>query len=264
MVNAMKPKLRIFSNLARTGGTLVSRCLGSMERIALLSEIHPFGSQVSDTFNILTQARNWYQVPSAEQLGNKRYSFNDITRLIAEALEARGLQLVIRDWVHVDFMAVPFLETPYYRSRLVEFLEQDFDIIQFHLVRHPVPQWFSTNKLAIVHGRLSLEQYLEGHYRYAELCRENGYVRYEDFTAEPERNMQIICANLQVDYDPGFMQKWSTYVNITGDDLKRTPQTHIRPARLPAVDAELYDRLHRCEYYQRTIDLLGYADVPVK
>jgi len=260
----MKPKLRIFSNLARTGGTLVSRCLGSMERIALLSEIHPFGSQVSDTFNILSQARKWYQVPDKEVLGNKRYNFNEITRLIAEALEEKGLQLIIRDWVHVDFMAVPFLEQPYYHSRLVEFLEKDFDIVQFHLVRHPVPQWFSTDKLAIIHGRLSLEQYLEGHYRYAELCRQNGFIRYEDFTVEPERIMQIICDALQVDYDPEFLRNWSDYIHVTGDDIKRTSQTHIRPARLPAVDADLYDQLHRCEYYQRTLDLLGYDDVSVK
>lgn len=260
----MKPKLRIFSNLARTGGTLVSRCLGSMDGIALLSEIHPFGSQVSETFNILSQARKWYQVPAADVLGNKRYSFNEITRLIATAMEEKGLQLIIRDWVHVDYMAVPFLDQPCYRSRLVEVLQQDFDIIQFHLVRHPVPQWFSTDRLAIIHGRLSLEQYLEGHYRYAELCRQNGFIRYEDFTAEPERIMGLICAGLQVDYDPDFLHKWSDYTNITGDDLTRTPQTHIRPARLPAVAADLYERLHRCEYYQRTLDLLGYDDVTVK
>ena len=260
----MKPKLRIFSNLARTGGTLVSRCLGSMEGIAMLSEIHPFGSQVSDTFNILSQARKWYQVPNTELLGNKRFSFNEITRLIAEALEEKGLQLIIRDWVHVDFMAVPFLEEPCYRSRLVEFLEKDFEITQFHLVRHPVPQWFSTDKLSIIHGRLSLEKYLEGHCRYAELCQQNGFIRYEDFTVEPERIMQLICDGLQVDYDPGFLHNWSDYINVTGDDIKRTPQTHIRPARLPAVDAGLYEQLHRCEYYERTLDLLGYDDVTVK
>ena len=260
----MKPKLRIFSNLARTGGTLVSRCLGSMEHIALLSEIHPFGSQVGDTFNILSQARKWYQVPTADVLGNKRFSFNEITRLIAEALDEKGLQLIIRDWVHVDFMAVPFLDEPCYRSRLVEFLEKDFDIIQFHLVRHPVPQWFSTDKLALIHGQLSLEQFLEGHYRYAELCRQNGFIRYEDFTTEPERIMRVICDALQVGYDAGFLQKWSDYINVTGDDIRRIPQMHIRPARLPVVDAAFHQRLHECEYYQRTLDLLGYDDVPVK
>jgi len=260
----MKPKLRIFSNLARTGGTLVSRSLGSMENIALLSEIHPFGSNFSKKFNILLQARKWYQVPSDDVLGDKRYSFNEITKLIYEALEKKGLTLIIRDWIHWDFMAVPFIEEPYYRSRLVEFLEEDFDIIQFHLVRHPVPQWFSFEKFKLLHGRLTLEQNLERYYRYAELSRQNGFVRYEDFTAEPERIMQVICDNLQVEYDPGFIDKWSTNTKITGDDLKRTPQTHIRPSKLPTVDAELYDRLHRCEYYQRSLDLLGYDDVTVK
>lgn len=262
----MKPKLRIFSNLARTGGTLVSRCLGSMDRVALLSEIHPFDPFDGKIFkyNILYQALSWYPVSVAERIGDRDIDFNGITALLAEIFEEKGFQLVIRDWIHLDFMAVPFLETPYYGSRLVESLEKDFDIVQFHLVRHPVPQWFSTNKLAVVHGQLSLEQYLEGHYRYAEFCQQNGFVRYEDFTTDPERIMRVICDNLQLDYDPGFMQKWPSYVNITGDDLQRTPQTHIRPAQLPAVDAAFHQRLHECEYYQRTLDLLGYDDVPVK
>lgn len=260
----MKPKLRIFSNLARTGGTLVSRCLGSMQGIALLSEIHPYGAEVGSEFNVLQQARNWYQVPKTEVLGNKRFSFREIMLLIAEGLEEKGLQLIVRDWAHIDFVAVPFLEEPCYHSRLVEALEDDFDIIQFHLVRHPVPQWFSFEKLKQIHGRLSLEQHLERYYRYAELCRENGFVRYEDFTAEPERIMQVICSKLHVNYDSKFINKWFNNQNITGDPSRRTSQTHIRPVRLPEVDTGLYDRLHRCEYYRRSLDLLGYEDVKVK
>ena len=105
-----KPELRIFSNLARTGGTLVSRCIGSMDGVALLSEIHPVGSLVSD-INILNQAVNWYQLfRSGEIPRDKSFTFDEITMLIARALDKKGLQLVIRDWVHLDFMAVPFID----------------------------------------------------------------------------------------------------------------------------------------------------------
>jgi hypothetical protein len=238
-----------------------------MNGVALLSEIHPYGAQLGPNFNILAQATNWYQLFQSTPPTDKRYSFNEIVQLIAAAMEEKGLQLIIRDWVHLDFMAVPFLKEPYYHSRLVEFLEKDFDLLQYHLVRHPVPQWFSTDSLGIVHGKLPLEQYLEGYYRYAQLSVNNGYVRYEDFTAEPERHLQKICENLQLSYDPGFIDKWSDYSRITGDthgEKKQSKYSYIKPARLPEVDAALYERLHACDYYSQALELLGYDDVKVK
>jgi len=263
----LKPKLRIFSNLARTGGTLVSRCIASMDGVALLSEIHPNGSQQGVNFNILAQAKKWYQLFQNEPLTNKRYSFCEITEIIAQTVEKKGLHLVIRDWAHLDFMAVPFFEKPYYHSRLVEVLEKNFNIIQYHLVRHPVPQWFSTDEIGIIHGKLPLEQYLEGYYRYAQLCVNNGYVRYEDFTHDPEKYVEIICMHLQLNYDPGFMKKWSEYTNITGDnhgENNRSKYDYIKPTELPVVDGFLYEQLHSSEYYTKSLELLGYDDVMVK
>ena len=264
----MKPKLRIFSNLARTGGTLVSRCVGCMDNIALLSEIHPLGVQAAN-INILEQAVKWYGLFQAGEISPvKRYTFSEITMLISRAMETKGLQLVIRDWTHLDFMAVPFIDKPYYRSRLVEHLQKDFDIIQYHLVRHPVPQWFSTNNLAVMHGKLMLEQYLEGYYRYACLASENGYVRYEDFTRDPALSMRKICANLEIDYDAGFIDKWQGYSKITGDIIsnedRRPKYSFFKPAELPVIDAMLYEQLHNCEYYNKSLELLGYDDVRVK
>jgi len=268
----MKPKLRIFSNLARAGGTLVSRCLGSMDGVALLSEIHPygveaakkFGPKVSSAINILNQAVNWYQLFKPEDFVGKSYDFTDITKMIANRLEKRDLQLIIRDWVHLDFMAIPFLDKPYYHSRLVEFLEQDFDIVQYHLVRHPAPQWMSTCRLVIMQGKLPLHQFLEGCYQYAKLCQENGFVRYEDFCESPEPSMKKICENLQIDYDAEFINKWSSYTKITGDVIPGEQRQVIKPAVLPEIEAEFHQRLHACEYYTKTLALLGYDDVVVK
>jgi len=38
----VKPRIRLLHQLGRSGGTLISRCLGSMQGVVLLSEIHPF------------------------------------------------------------------------------------------------------------------------------------------------------------------------------------------------------------------------------
>ncbi|MGB7347677.1 MAG: hypothetical protein WBD20_25865, partial [Pirellulaceae bacterium] len=49
--------MQLIHHLARTGGTLVSRCLGSMDGVCLLSEISPAGTT---QFNPLRQAADWY------------------------------------------------------------------------------------------------------------------------------------------------------------------------------------------------------------
>jgi len=53
----MKPVLRTLHHLSCTGGTLFSKCLASMEQVALLSEVHPFnvGPLRFDSFDPVQQ-----------------------------------------------------------------------------------------------------------------------------------------------------------------------------------------------------------------
>jgi len=120
-----------------------------MEGKALVSEIHPLGTKINNNgFNILKQIQAWYQLCDPADLGDGNYNFREITMLIARTMEQKGLDFIIRDWAHLDYMAVPFLEAPCYRSRLVELLEQDFNIVQYHLVRHHSPLKDLYNRLA--------------------------------------------------------------------------------------------------------------------
>jgi hypothetical protein len=40
-----KQKLRMIHNMARSGSTLVCKCLGCMEGVVLLSELHPLATK---------------------------------------------------------------------------------------------------------------------------------------------------------------------------------------------------------------------------
>lgn len=260
-------QLRVFSNLARSGGTLVSRCIGCMEGVVLLSEIHPYGAKIHQQWSILNQAVSKHGLTRAGIECRQDTPFEEVTRVIAREAESKGLQLVIRDWAHLDFMAVPYIERPCYQSRLLHSLKEDFDITQLHLTRHPVPQWLSTNRLSIIRGRLPLEKYLEGCFRYAQMCVKNGYVRYEDFCDDPERYLRKISEILEINYDPGFVDRWYGYTNLTGDAKgmrQNSENRQIRAAQIPPVDFALYQSLHACDYYQKTLALLGYDDVQVK
>ena len=66
---AGRPTLRLVHHMARSGGTLISRCLGCMSGVLLLSEIHPLGTA---QFNPLVQAQRWYGLLSSQDLADLR------------------------------------------------------------------------------------------------------------------------------------------------------------------------------------------------
>jgi len=207
-----KPPIRILSNLARAGGTLVSRCLGAMDNIVLLSEIHPLGTHI---FNPLAQAQDWYNLMQPED-SSRQYNFIETIQLIEQRCRASGRTLVIRDWAHLDFIGVPFLEKPGYRNQLNEILTRSFDIIQYALVRHPADQWLSTARLRVMEDHLDLDAFLAGYRRFAEQAAASGFMRYEDFTREPAAQMEQLCRHLQLDFDAGFINKWQKNRHVTG------------------------------------------------
>jgi hypothetical protein len=117
-----------------------------MKRVILLSEIHPLGT---DRFNPIQQASRWHSLLTPEDL-TLRLSFIDAIALIDRRCEERDAVLLIRDWSHLDFTAVPFLQQPSYRLTTAEMLSDRFEIIHTATVRHPIDQWLSLRDLALI------------------------------------------------------------------------------------------------------------------
>ncbi len=259
-----RPTVRILHNLARAGGTLVSKCLGCMDRIVLLSEIHPQGGKY---FNPVTQAHQWHKLLNAEDREKlkeaKNVDFTDGIKLIQSRCRQRGDELVIRDWGHLDFMAVPFLARAGFRSLLADALGAGFELRRISLVRHPVDEWLSLSKLAVVQGKLSLEMYLRGYLHFAKQGLGTGFVRYEDFTREPVWQMKVICEKLQLPFDESFMEKWYDYKKVTGDTSSQSRGAKLRriqPLARQPVSPELLEKFRNNDDYWESLKLLGYSD----
>lgn len=260
-----KPSIRIFHSLARGGGTLVSRCIGCMNDTVLLSEIHPLGAPMIDP---LEQAREWHNLlESSDSLSSQtglQLDFPSAVRLIEARCHETNQRLVIRNWAHLDFMGVPFVDRPSFRMLLVQTLAPIFDIIQCALVRHPVDMWLSLDKLPLMHEGLSLETFLEGYLEFAAKSVHMGFIRYEDFTREPSGQMKAICRNLQIDFDRSFLQKWPDYDRITGDVDRRSRGSKLRqitPLPRSPVEAGLLQRFRQSDAYWRALEILDYSDV---
>ncbi|MHC4131137.1 MAG: O-linked N-acetylglucosamine transferase family protein [Planctomycetota bacterium] len=262
-----KPVIRVFHNMARSGGTLVSKCIGCMDNTILLSEIHPKGHK---HFNPVKQAHKWHDLLHPVDLDllsrKKNLKFSQAIKLIDRRSSEIGHKLVIRDWAHLDFIAVPFLEKAEYKMSLIDELKPHYDFKQIALVRHPVDQWLSLSKLGVMKDHLHLDHYLKGYLEFAQQAAEIGYIRYEDFTADPIWQTKILCEKLQLDFDQEFINKWYDYEKITGDTGKQSRGSKLRQIKSlprPPVPSELLEQFRANEDYWKAIKILNYQDIEV-
>lgn len=263
-----KPRLRLIHNMARSGGTLICKCLGCMDGVALLSEIHPAAWQM---FNPLKQASDWHNLLTQSDLAElqRRGSihFSDAIALIGRRAMQADKTLVLRDWAHLDYTGYPYVGNPAYRPALYDALADRFDILRVSIVRDPVDQWQSLAGLPVMQdalrkGDFNLAKFLAGYRKYAELCLQTGFIRYEDFSRYPEKVMRELCDRLQIGFDPGFVDKWQGYTKISGDERSRAnAETQIKVLPRRPVAPELRDAFLVSDDYQSAIRLLGYQAV---
>lgn len=234
----------------------------------LLSEIHPAASHL---FNPLIQAAGWHGLFTAGEMEDFKklgsIKFADGIDMILRRAEERGGKLVLRDWAHLDYTGYPFITSPVYRPMLYEELKGRFDIIRVSIVRDPVDQWQSLAGLsvlqeALLKGDFNLAKFLAGYRKYAELCLQTGFIRYEDFSRYPEKVMHELCDRLQIGFDPGFVDKWQGYTKIGGDVRSRAnAETQIRVLPRRPVAPDLRDAFLASDDYRSAIRLLDYEPV---
>lgn len=254
-----RPRIRLLHHLARSGGTVISRCLASMDRVVLLSEIHPLGVRM---FDPLQQAHRWYGLVSPDDLQRLQgqwIAFADAIGLIARRCVEQGRLLVLRDWSHLDYTGFPYA-APVYRSRLTESLQGDFELVRTATVRHPLDQWISLSTKPAFRGRLDPGSYLEGVERFSEDAVGIGFARYEDFTRAPDDTLREICAALDLPFDAGYRDRWAEYANITGDVMRGRGGTEIRPLPRQPVDSQERRAFCALPAYARILRRLGYDD----
>lgn len=263
-----KPVIRLYHAMARTGGTVIARCLGSMDGVVLLSEIHPRGLKI---FNPVVQAGEWFDLFTAEDKARLRddgtVDYVDVMALIHARCEERDKMLVIRDWTHLDFIGLPFVSPPPYQPTNSKILENRFRVINAASVRHPIDQWLSFRKFPVLRGKvdsgfenyLSLETFLKGCRHFAEVGLQSGFIQYEDFTSNPDAVLEDLCGVLDIPFDYTYRNRWQNYGKITGDVESLGSTDDIVSRARPAVEPELINRFAANSDYQRTIEILGYS-----
>ncbi len=257
-----KPTIRILRNMARSGGTLIGKCIGCMDSVVMLSEVHPKNLKVT---NPMKQAFEWFGLISEKDLARwKRAGMPSALQFLTIChmrAHDRGDTLVLRDWSHLDYIGVPFVE-PGYGFELGGLLCDAFEVVQFSTTRHPIDQYLSLRSFAWLKDRLTVGGYLRGCAEFARYASEHGFVRYEDFVSNPDGELEKICKALQIEFDPSYASRWHTYTTITGDNLnaggRASDEQRIQPMPRKPIDDDLLREFRESEDYAVSCGLLGY------
>ncbi len=268
----MKPEISIIYSLARSGATLMSRCMGCADGNVILSEINPRFSW----FNPLVQAWEWYGLFTDQEMmqlkSNRGLRYIDAIMAISEKCRGKGLKLIIRDWTHIDFTPGDYPVEPIYQLAQDVVLRDHFEISEIAITRHPLDTWLSVCKVPRMQESLNLNQYMAGFLKFAELAKRIGFVRYEDFCKDPQPVLKNACNILQADYADDFEARYPSNIKVTGEIYTAQDTETVtgevvgersrREIRLPPrreIPAHIERELATCQDYPKILDTLGYT-----
>ena len=218
--------IRLIHNLPRSGGTIVSKCLGAQKDVILLSEIHPEGILISKKmgvrsfiFDPIFQSQVWHNLfkkDEYEKISNSDIKFEEKIDLILDKTELINKKLIIRDWAFVDFFGKQFIE-PSYKNSLFEVLNKKYKILNLYIMRHPLKLYASCyNNLGFFRRDYNYDFYIKGYKNYFLESSKNNIFIFENFILNSEKSLKSMCSSLEIDYDKNYLNKIKD-VNLTGD-----------------------------------------------
>lgn len=255
-----KPKLRILHQLPISGGAMIAKCVAVLPSICLFNNIHPRNPEVK-TYgqNIFFQADQWYHLftgQDKQELSGKNLSYDEGIRLIHDRLMQRDKIMVIRSWSHLDFMGAPFIDAPAYTLALTEVLKDAFDLRQAATLCHPIANWKNLCQLQIMHGSLTLDNFMRGYLAFAEATESMGRIQYEQFMSNPEAEMKKLCTSLELPYDASFLERWKFEMRI-GSEPGDNPES-IHPLKEPHYNSPLVESFEANFDYWPSLKVAGY------
>ena len=195
-------------NYSRSGGTLISSVLGKLKNVVLVSEVNPVSNASS---SVKEQVKKWYGIDISSG------SFKEMVIELNGYCVTNNKILIIRDFSFVDF--TPHLKNDFIPSNhfsIILELQKEISLNIFSFVRNGIDVWISRNcPFHFSDGYLIFVKNLVG--------LNIPIFKYENFCAEPEKELIKICKTIGISYDPSALIDPNGHNNVTGDNqLKST------------------------------------------
>ena len=229
---------------ARSGGTILNRCLGSLPNTIVLSEVNPLGggwglSGSSSPTTPKQQSLEWYGI---------EIKANDFTESIAELYEycsKKGLSLVIRDWSFINFSPHSYNNnSPPKRFLIYEALMHfNLPVIPFAFLRDSIDVWISRGT---PNTQIFYDAYLPYLYRLNTMGIKT--FKYEDFCHEPSSFMRSLCDYCNLPYNAGVLvnpsfksfngdsQRGNRSRSLVEESIKPKPRKYLTSERIKLIE----------------------------
>ncbi|MFM7549546.1 MAG: hypothetical protein ACKO8I_11910 [Cyanobacteriota bacterium] len=251
---AAKVVIRTVHHMACTGGTVISKCIAAMPKVALVSEVNPlnrFGAKFEPTNTLLLLERSYRELTLEEIKDDFLSQINRASMICS----ADGVNLVIRDHSHSDFCRGKEVSEV---APIVDFLSKEYELLSVITVRHPLDSYLGL--LAQGWQRQfepsTLEEYSKRYLAFLSKYEALPIRRYEDFCLNPQPFMEDLCNLLKIDYSSEFLYRFGE-VNLTGES-GRTSTTEISPRERRPVPEEVTDEIAHSQAYSDLLVRLGY------
>lgn len=252
---------RTIHHQAATGGTLISKCLASMHKVRLLSEVNPLGPFTGpihfEPTNILSQYVKQYGRPGKELLYRH---FAEQLKIINEMLSNSNISLIMRDHNHNEYMsAVEKVDRkPLLKS--IEFYCKHFQtecpIKSIVTVRHPIDSFMGCYKKGWT-KKISndVETYASRYLTFLDDFSDLSIFKYESFCEDPSLVMNEMCDELDINFDSTFIEKFSD-IRLTGDSGRTSNKIEIRRRR--DVPNEIMIEMKNSKGFKSLCEKLNY------
>ena len=238
---------------ARSGGTLLNKCLGSLPGISVVSEVSPICGGAGGATSIRKQAKEWYDVDLTTS------NFVDGAIELECALEEKGGSLVVRDWTIVCFE--PSTMNKYApESRLVtyEVLCSKAEVRCFALVRDSIDIFLSR-------PHVDSGKFFSAYRLYLDQLLANSDIKifkYEDLCENPDETMKEICKHIDASFSQDFYN-YSSFGMVMGDvqvkgGSRGTNQGRIQLLKRKWVKQKVRKQLNQSEDMIYCNTQLGY------
>lgn len=224
----------IYYAFARSGGTLLNRCLGCISDNLVLSEVNPHCCVKS----VEEQARDWFGlIDGPEFLALQRGTYAEKILAVQQKAASAGKRLIIRDWCYVNFLGG--ISEPSMIQEPSGVLEQPLYLETVGIRLRPVV--FARRAAGIFASKifvdLPLPTFGPAYLAYARAVCGLPVYRYEEFCADPSVQFERICNALSVSFSPSFLQDFCRFENCTGDNVinRANPSAPVHLERIAAI-----------------------------
>ena len=215
-------EVSVYYCFARSGGTLINRCLGCVSGNFVLSEVNPLSSLAA----IESQARDWLGLIDAD--GFTRFAarpYGEKISFLASEVSARGGRLILRDWPTLNFLNGVYLDY-FFPSGI---LEQEVYLDQYALRRRCAvvsrrsASVYESLRRSFAHLKdLSIDDFASAYLAYAQSVASFPVIQFEKFCEEPINEFKRLCNTLECHFSDEFVTAFSSFFNCTGDNSLET------------------------------------------